>query len=405
MRKWLNRSAVAAALILIVVLVLVYQLHAPVFSVGKPLPPGKARPQLVIPWDTAELLAPDGSIWTWGGTTGLQIPQRLGSGTDWSQVAGGPGYTIALKNDGSLWSWHNNWQVSYASKFTNYSIVPNRIGRETNWTRVCAGIMHFLALKNNGSLWSWGGNNNGQLGDGTTNDCSSPTRATTETGWRTITANMFSSFAIKSNGTIWVWGYGFGSNNLAPKQIGSDTNWLAIGASCFTLMALKSDGTLWQADIGVPDGPASTGNLTQIGLDRDWSEIFAGVNYFFVRKQDGSWWACGQNDSGQLGVNMSIPELSSPTLLDFNFEPWAFAPGNGTTLLLCKDGRLWTWGHRLGAGKPSMTQQKIEAILAPAVAFFPSLKFMTKLDIDRTPHLLWELPPEVRRSLGTGTNQ
>ncbi len=33
---------------------------------------------------------------------------------------------------------------------------------------------------------------------------------------------------------------------------------------------------------------------------------------------------------------------------------------------------------------------------------FPALRFLIKSDIDQRPHLLWELPPEVRRSLGTG---
>jgi hypothetical protein len=35
---------------------------------------------------------------------------------------------------------------------------------------------------------------------------------------------------------------------------------------------------------------------------------------------------------------------------------------------------------------------------------FPALHFLIKSNIDQTPHLLWELPPEVRRSLGTGPN-
>ena len=47
--------------------------HSSKFAVGPPLPPGKVAPQLVSTWDTAVLLAPDGSLWCWGGSEfGLQ---------------------------------------------------------------------------------------------------------------------------------------------------------------------------------------------------------------------------------------------------------------------------------------------------------------------------------------------
>jgi len=68
MRKWLTRCALAAVLILIVLLVVVNQLPPPGISMGTPLPPGKVQPQLAIGFDTAALLAPDGSLWLWGGT-------------------------------------------------------------------------------------------------------------------------------------------------------------------------------------------------------------------------------------------------------------------------------------------------------------------------------------------------
>jgi hypothetical protein len=53
MRKWLTRCAVAAALILIVLLAVEYQLRPLGIQVGKPLPPGKVKPQLVNGYDSA----------------------------------------------------------------------------------------------------------------------------------------------------------------------------------------------------------------------------------------------------------------------------------------------------------------------------------------------------------------
>jgi alpha-tubulin suppressor-like RCC1 family protein len=417
MRKWLTCITVAAALILIALLV-VPQHHPVGIQMGQPLPPGRVRPQLVNGYDSAMLLAPDGSLWAWGGTmlnlrsvfpqpTISQVPLRVGSDSDWTQVSGGWLHTVALKNDGSLWAWGQNLEGEVGQgNFTNRYGAPTRIGTESNWTQICAGVAHSLALKNDGSLWAWGLNGDGQLGDGTTNSRSVPTMIGTDRDWRIIAACDNTSFALKSNGTLWYWGLVGTNNDLAPKQIGSGTNWLAISAFDVSFVALKTDGTLWQesltANLVAPDFvSALADNVTQIGRDSDWSKVYAGELSFYARKKDGSWWVCGQNIDGQLGLGLSILALPSPQHLPFGFEPWAFGPGNGTTLLLGKDGKLWTWGKRLGAGKPSATRQKILSFLTPLVWVFPALGLPFRSDIDQTPHLLWELPPEVRRALGT----
>jgi alpha-tubulin suppressor-like RCC1 family protein len=119
-----------------------------------------------------------------------------------------------------------------------------------------------------------------------------------------------------------------------------------------------------------------------------------------MNQKDGSWWVCGRNNAEQFVVGRTLTKVDSPQRLPFHFEPWAFAPGEGTTLLLSRDGKLWTWGRRLGANR-SGVRHRIESFLVPVVRRFPSLHFVFKSDIDETPFLLWELPPEVRRSLGT----
>jgi alpha-tubulin suppressor-like RCC1 family protein len=436
-KKWRTRCAIAAALILIVLLVFEHQLHAPGIRMGKPLPQGKVRPQLVNAGDIALLLAPDGSLWAWGGTqsklawngTGSrlmgvfpqpsisEVPLRVGADSDWTQVASGGSYTVALKSDGSLWAWGWNGEGEVGqANLTNHYGAPTRIGRETNWTQICAGVAHTVALKIDGSLWAWGFNNRGQLGDGTTNNISVPSMIGVDRDWQAIAAHVNNTLALKRNGTIWRWGSQSNSGNelLTPTQMEPGTNWQAISAYDFNLLALKTDGTLWLSSMlvgaGVYINAASafasghTDNFTQVGRDQDWIEIHAGWISFFARKNDGSWWGCGLNYEGQLGLGTHVLCAPSPRRLPFSFEPWVFAPGQGTTLLLGLDGKLWTWGRRLGLSGPSATRQKFEAFLAPAVKRFPAFRFLIKSDIDQTPHLLWELPPEVRRSLGTGPN-
>jgi len=411
MRKWFTRCAAAAVLILVVLLAMALQFRGPAIRTGKPLPPGKCEPRLANATDTAVLLAPDGSLWAWGeysawrtpfqGPAISQVPRRVGSDSDWAQVAAGLKHMVALKADGSLWAWglNSEGQAGQSDVSTNYD-TPTEIGRETNWTKVSASYFHNLALKNDHSLWAWGLNLRGQLGDGTTSNRSAPVRIGMDRDWQTIAAGGHSSYALKINGTLWGWGADFSTTTWAPRQIAPGTNWLAISPDDANLLiALKTDGTLWlrgrrfnllatQVDSGGVD------LLTQVGLDNDWSEIYAGRDSFFARKKRGGWWVCGLNTEGQLGAGGIGAWAPSPKALRFNFEPWAFAPGEGTTVLLNRDGKLWTWGRRWGVQRSGVS-------LSPWLRRFPLLNSLFQSGVDKTPRLLWELPPEARGSSGT----
>ena len=245
MRKWLTLCAVVVALILnVLLLVLVRQFHAPLISVGKPLPPGQVQPQLFNDGDTAVLLCPDGSLWAWGFMMPAVFPQadisnalfplRIGSDSEWKQIGFGCVNLVALKNDGSLWvsGWNPPGDNGHGGITTGKNF-PTRVGTETNWSRICAGRGYSLALKSDGSLWAWGKNSTGQLGDGTTNDIYTPTMIGTNRNWRTIAAGAVTSAAIKTDGTIWSWGwieaktskYYTISNILVPTQIEPRIGW------------------------------------------------------------------------------------------------------------------------------------------------------------------------------------
>jgi alpha-tubulin suppressor-like RCC1 family protein len=392
------------------------------FSVGAPLPAGRVTPQLVNTWDAAILLAPDGSLWIWGGLqfqlngpvsnrVTTPIPIRLVPGKDWRSVSGGFGHVLALKADGSLWAWGNNQSGAVGQPpGTNAAALiaqPTRIGIETNWARIAAGIGHNLALKKEGSLWAWGQNNSGQVGDGTISNKFAPIQITTNHDWKAIAVGAFNSFALKEDGTVWGWGLdpitGGSKNHLTPAQIGTETNWVSLSAGNYCLIALKADGTLWLhgQNAHMTASAYATNSITnfvQIGPDKDWAQVYAGQGYFFARKKDGSWWVCGGNSSGQFGLG-TTRSSGSPVRLPFQFEPWAFAPGYANTLLLARDGTLWTWGQRLGYSRSINSMEKfvnnITRVLPGHRAFFnPRIE---KNDV--VPFELWELPPDVRDSL------
>ena len=398
------------------------------FSVGPALPPGKVTPQLVSTWDTGILLAPDGSLWGWGGNqfqlNGLfpkpgvySQPQRFNVGSDWRRVSGSWTHILALKSDGTLWGWGANSSGQLAQPKTNTTIPkPVQIGGDNDWADVSAGAGHSLAIKKDGSIWAWGQNESGQVGNGSATNIYTPTRVSPDAGWRSVAAGAFNGYALKSDGAVWGWGLDFVSggsgktNNLTPVQIDPGTNWSRISASDYVLLALKFDGTLWIRGQNASwsaayyvKSPAT--NFVQIGTDTDWQDISAGQSFFFARKRDGSWWACGDNNRGELGFG---PRYSRPTggalqRVPFNFDPWAFSTGYGTTLLLTRDGTLWTWGERLGSDSPTSTQ-RMKRLANQVINIFPGHlgRFSTKaLVTDNAPCRLWELPGSIRRAPGT----
>jgi alpha-tubulin suppressor-like RCC1 family protein len=317
------------------------------------IPPSKVQPQLVSGWRGVLMLAPDGTLWTWGEQPadfgkGTATPRRIGVDSDWRQVAFHHLNAAAIKADGSLWFW--GWDYGSSGQrgvATNMFATPTRVGAETNWAHVRVGATHCLALKQDGSLWAWGNNGYGQVGDGTTSSHPSPIMISSER-WKSTFAAPFNSFALKADGTLWGWGSGFtfrATNYLAPTLLDSTSNWVSIAVYDWPLVALKSDGTLWS---WIVNNDWNIARMSQLGTANDWREIYGGGHNFVARKTDGSWWASGNNGMGQLGLG-NTAHVTEPAELPFRFEPWAFSIGGSTTTLLTGDGKLWTWGQQLGA--------------------------------------------------------
>lgn len=214
------------------------------------------------------------------------------------------------------------------------SLVPKYIG--TGFTAIAAGGWHTVALKSDGSLWTWGENLNGRLGDGTTENSYVPRLI--GTGFAKIAAGRYHSVALKADGSLWAWGYngqgelgdGTTVESHVPKLIG--TGYAAVAAGGNHTVALKSDGSLWAWGYNI-HGQLSDGTTTnshipeQIGTG--YTEIAAGLEHTVALKADGSLWAWGCNEEGQLGdgttTDSHLPKLIGPGLTEIEY-PDTIAP-------------------------------------------------------------------------------
>jgi alpha-tubulin suppressor-like RCC1 family protein len=379
------------------------------------IPQSKVKPQIAVTYGSAVMLAPDGTLWTWGGKRHSQlagaespVPRQIGTNSDWVQIGCGfITFALALKADGSLWGWGATNAGQLGSPSKTPSGVLRRVHDGQDWAVVRAGASHAIALKRDGSLWGWGQNDKGQVGDGTTNNRFAATLISDDRDWKQIEAGHFNSFGLKSNGTLWGWGLSVpsqsGSHVLAPTQIDTDTNWSAVSAGDYHVLGLKSDGTMWlrgqNASVAAPQfATNSAANFIQIGGDMDWREIFSGANNFYARKTNGSWWACGQNDRGQLslGHRQRVP---APLPLPLGFEPWAFGVGGSSSAVLLGDGSLWTSGERMGAPKKAVSMKHLRHAInsvSKAVGFGRVFATWEQTPCDEAPAKIWSFPDSSR---------
>jgi alpha-tubulin suppressor-like RCC1 family protein len=166
--------------------------------------------------------------------TPVQVVGPGGSGflNEVRTVTAGWYHTVVLKNDGTVWAWGDNRNGQLGDGTTTRRSTPVQVvgpGGVDFLNGVCAVSAvgyHTVALKSDGTVWTWGYNNMGQLGDGTTLSRTTPVQvvglggAGFLSGVRSIAAGYAHTVALMSDGAIWTWGY----NNAGQLGDGTTTN-------------------------------------------------------------------------------------------------------------------------------------------------------------------------------------
>jgi len=131
----------------------------------------------------------------------VSSPVQVGSLTNWKQVSNGLQSTAAIKTDGTLWTWGSNSFGKLGRTGINTS-SPTQVGTLTNWKQVQQGgtsLGFMVAIKTDGTLWSWGQNGSSQLGLFDNIDRSSPVQVGSTTSWKQVSsAGANHTFAIQA---------------------------------------------------------------------------------------------------------------------------------------------------------------------------------------------------------------
>lgn len=148
-------------------------------------------------------------------------PTQVGTKTDWVQVIAGAtpidgGFSLAIDASGTMYAWGDNiaGQLGVGTSLADgdgLRTAPTTVPGGS-WSQVAAGYGFTLAIRADGSLWSWGWNPTGQLGNGNPGpgltgietwlvDSSarqvSPQRVGTTTGWASVSAGGLHAMATR----------------------------------------------------------------------------------------------------------------------------------------------------------------------------------------------------------------
>jgi alpha-tubulin suppressor-like RCC1 family protein len=138
---------------------------------------------------------------------------------------------------------------------------------------------------------------------------------------------------------------------IPPAVCAAATNKSLIAAGFNHTLAIQKDGSLWawgyndsgQLGLGDYTPPPTHRVPTRVGTASDWVAVAAGAEHSLGLKADGTLWAWGQNGWGKLGLGPSADWQYAPAQV--SGSDWiAIAAGFNHNLGLKADGTLWAWG-------------------------------------------------------------
>ncbi|MFA4985992.1 MAG: chromosome condensation regulator RCC1 [Candidatus Brocadiia bacterium] len=294
------------------------------------------------------------------------------------KFSGGGAHSMMLSPTGQVYTCGYNGSGQLGIGGYDNADVPTLVSTlsDKGVIAIAAGGFHSLALCSDGSVYAWGNNGYGQLGNGNTADQPVPEELTyfADKGIIAISAGGYHSLALSSDGTCYAWGNNGdyqlgngGTGNLdtpAPVAGLSESHVIGISGGWYHTLVLCEGGAVLSfgahdyGQLGIGDTentglPMPVTTLTGLGV----TAIAAGGTHSFALCSDGSVYAWGSNDYGELGLgfddgtNEDLP-VEVTALADLNIVK--IGGGWNFSAALTSDGTLYTWGDsnygKLGLG-------------------------------------------------------
>jgi len=350
-----------------------------------------------------------GTVWSWGAAPrGSGQDSGMGiSAAEWKlrastpiitqgvdavmAVACGGQHSLALRRDGSVWSWGNNYggalgigtpETVLSGTKSNKANQVMAIGYEG--MAIASAGNHSLVLRKDRTVMAWGDNNYGQLGDGTTVSQNSPIWINALKDITAIAAGAVHCLAVDSGGNVWAWGRNdqgqLGDdtqvNRSSPGLVLRLSKAIKVAAGRNYSLALGDDGSVWEwGQLGLVKSEIQRTPRRVPGLS-NVVDIAAGGSHRLALCSDGMVWAWGDNSRGQLGDGSNTSRQTVARVSNLG-DVVAIAAGDVHSLVVRADQFVLAWGgnteNTLGTGRSEDSYIPVPVQLYRRAVYPPSL--------------------------------
>jgi len=324
----------------------------------------------------------EGGLWVWGDNTFGQLglgddneiaalaggtpinrshPVRLDGG--YIFVSAGSTYTLAIRDDGSVWGWGSNVPGLDAEIFYRRPALVTRRPMQ----KIHAGHLFALALDRDGTMWQLG-----RLGEERRRADSSPMYM--GRGVREIAMQSEHAAMLYDDGTAWTFGTKNDDGRLGRPvtgyrqsgQVGGDDHVAASAGASYTQFRRADGSSVFYGDMAylkpflgkpVMERKDLLVAVTPYVNIRNFQKNHWGLISVYLLKDN------GDLDEVKVSFKDGVAQAQAPATIAQGMQ--AVAGDNDVFLGLKRDGSLWVWGRSdkglLGAGE----QVKVAALPVP----------------------------------------
>lgn len=299
---------------------------------------------------TSFAVTTDGTLYSWGNNSkGLLGSGDYEHGIRPAPIASGVAgltltedHILAVKADGSLWNWGEN--VGNQINGMSTCLTPVKVMDDV--AQVAAVTDRTMVVKTDGTLWGWGRDGGyGLIGDSGRTDRMMPVRIADGVKKVVVTDRM--NMLLDREGKLWTWG--LQSNASATRPLFDSYPVFLVGEVKDIAgggnegLFLRDNGTAYSHGFDTETRNSTTYYTRYHSRERvkDCAALAQGAGHQAVILKDGTLWAWGANESGQLGDGTTVTRDEPVQVTDNVAEVLI---GRASTMALKADGGLWVWG-------------------------------------------------------------